>query len=162
MVLPSECARPRCSLHAARCLLAAAPFPSPPLEERGRERRSLFSAGTLDLSGRQPAGMSPRTAASRMGLLSPALSSKGGEGEPPGRCSPPPDACKVQHPQAQQCWNATKLYRLRGPWAGDLKPAEDIPCSGSPGVRYRHCNCRHEALTRLSSHPARKGRFGTG
>ena len=90
------CARGRCSLHASRCSLAAAPFPSPPLEERGRERRSSFSASTSDLLVRQPAAS--RTAASRMvmGLLSPALSSKGGEGESLARCSRPPDACKVQ------------------------------------------------------------------
>src|ERR1035437_2918440 len=31
-----------------------------------------------------------------MGLLSPTLSSERGEGEPLARCSPPPDACKVQ------------------------------------------------------------------
>src|ERR1039458_2012752 len=29
-----------------------------------------------------------------MGLLSPTLSTKGGEGEPLARCSRPPDACK--------------------------------------------------------------------
>src|ERR1035437_1448973 len=87
-----------CTLHVSRCSLAATPFPSPPLEERGRERRSSFSAGTPDILVWQPAGMSPRTAAARLvtGLLSPALSSKGGEGEPLARCSRPPDACKVQ------------------------------------------------------------------
>src|ERR1035437_8027912 len=98
--LAEACATAGCSLHASRCSLAAAPFPSPPLEERGRERRSSSSARTPDILGRQPAGMSPRTAASRRvtGLLSPTLSSKGGEGEPLARCSRPPDACKVEEP----------------------------------------------------------------
>jgi hypothetical protein len=92
-LLGPECTRPRCSLHASRCSLVAAPFPSPPLEERARERRSLFSAGTSDLSGQQAAGTSPASAASIVvGLLSPHLSSKGGEGEPLARCSPSPDA----------------------------------------------------------------------
>jgi len=40
--------------HASRCALAAAPFPSPPLEERGRERRPLFSASPPDMLMRQP------------------------------------------------------------------------------------------------------------
>src|ERR1035437_6709616 len=44
--------------------------------------------------------MSPRTAASRTGLLSPTLSCKGGEGEPLARCSGPPDACKAQRARA--------------------------------------------------------------
>ena len=71
LVGPNEAASP----------LAAALFPSPPLEERGRERRSSFSASTPDLLVRQPAGTSPHTAASRMvrDLLSPTLSSKGGD-----------------------------------------------------------------------------------
>ena len=38
----------------------------------------------------------PQHQAGVMGLLSPALSSKGGEGEPLPRCLRPPDACKVQ------------------------------------------------------------------
>ena len=78
--------------------LAPAPFPSPPLEERARERRSSFSASTPDLLVRQPAGTSPQTAASRIvrNLLSPTLSSKGGAGEPIASCSGPPDACNVQ------------------------------------------------------------------
>ena len=86
-----------CTLHASRCSLAAASFPSPPLEERGRERRSSFSASTPEILVRQSAGRSPRTAASRIvrGLLSPT-SSKGGEGEPLAHCSRPPDACNVQ------------------------------------------------------------------
>ena len=67
--------------------------------------------------------------------LSPTLRSKAGEGEPLARCSRPPGACKVQHPQAQQCWKATKLYRLRRPRAGHLKPAEDFPCACWPVVR---------------------------
>jgi len=77
--------------------LAAALFPSPPLEERGRERRSSFSASTPDLLVRQPAGTSPQTAASRMvrDLLSPTLSSKGGAGEPIPSCPGPPDACNA-------------------------------------------------------------------
>src|ERR1035441_4454273 len=33
--VPPACARPRCSLHASRCSLVAALFPSPPLEETG-------------------------------------------------------------------------------------------------------------------------------
>ena len=78
-------------------LRAAAPFPSPPLEERGRERRASLSASTPDMLVRQPAGMSPRTAASRMmtGLLSPTLSSKGGEGNG-AAASEHRDTCKVQ------------------------------------------------------------------
>src|ERR1035438_7583218 len=43
---PSCSAPVLCSLHESRCSLAAVPFPSPPLEERGRERRALFSART--------------------------------------------------------------------------------------------------------------------
>jgi hypothetical protein len=64
-------------------------FPSPPLEERGRERRPSFFARPPELILRQLAGMSSRTTASRivMGLLSPALSSRGGEGELLARCS---------------------------------------------------------------------------
>ena len=44
-----------CSLHASRRSLAAVPFPSPPLEERGRERRPSFSASPPDLWVRQAA-----------------------------------------------------------------------------------------------------------
>ena len=44
-----ECGGSSCSLHASRCSLTEAPFPSPPLEERGRERRSSFSARTPDI-----------------------------------------------------------------------------------------------------------------
>jgi hypothetical protein len=160
---PAETSRPAaCWLYASCCSLAAAPFPSPPLEERGRERRPSFSVSTSDMLVRQRTGKPPRTAASRVdllpmnlrtrvgdvecggkrsatplclhrqpgqakpkrrrrcalpahsitapirqgsraqsvssgrGLLSPALSSKGGEGEPLARCSHPPDACKMQ------------------------------------------------------------------
>jgi hypothetical protein len=52
------------------------------LEERGRERRLLFSANLLDLRARAHGAGSARTEAKRIGvgLLSPALSSKGGEG----------------------------------------------------------------------------------
>jgi hypothetical protein len=35
----------------------------------------------------------------------PTLSSKGGEGEPPARCSPPPDACNVQRGRAHPRWD---------------------------------------------------------
>src|ERR1035441_661822 len=68
---------------------AAPPFPSPPLEERDRERRPSFSANPPALSARQPVGRSCRpTAPERLvSLLSPALSSKGGEGEPFAGCS---------------------------------------------------------------------------
>ena len=88
LVGPNEAASP----------LAAALFPSPPLEERGRERRSSFSASTPDLLVRQPAGTSPHTAASRMvrDLLSPTLSSKGGEGKPHASCLGPPEARDAQ------------------------------------------------------------------
>jgi len=75
-------------------------IPSPPLEERARERRSSFSAHTPDQLVRQPAGMESRTTASSMGLLSPTLSSKGGEGEPPARCLRPSHACTVGSPLA--------------------------------------------------------------
>ena len=109
-----ECARSRCFLYASRCSLAAAPFPSLPLEERGRERRSSFSASTPDILVRQPAGMSPQTTTSRMvkGLLSPSLYSKGGEGEPLARCSRPPDACKAQRPRAQQAPPRAAHWRI--------------------------------------------------
>ena len=50
---PRSAAEP-CSLHASRCSLAVPPFPSPPLEERGRERRSSFSASPPDLLVPQP------------------------------------------------------------------------------------------------------------
>ena len=97
-ICPTPLSALPCTLHGSRCSLAAAPFPSPPLEERGRERRSSFSASPPDLLVRLPAGSSARTAASRMvmGLLSPTLSSKGGEGEPLARCSHTPDACVAQ------------------------------------------------------------------
>ena len=78
-----------CSLHASPGSLAAAPVPSPPLEERARERRPSFSASMPDIFVRQSTGMSPRTQASVKvkGLLSPTLSSKGGEGEQIGEGS---------------------------------------------------------------------------
>src|ERR1035437_2514286 len=65
------CAATTCSLHASRCSLAA--VPSPPLEKKGKERRSSFSTSTPERLVPQPAGMSPRTAASRMvrGVLPP-------------------------------------------------------------------------------------------
>jgi len=70
-----------------------AAFPSPPLEERGRERRSSLSVSTPDIVVRQPARISPGATASKKveGLLSPTLSTKGGEGEPLARCSRSPD-----------------------------------------------------------------------
>jgi amino acid adenylation domain-containing protein len=83
---------------ASRCSLAAASFPSPPLEERDRERRPSFSANTPALVP-QPSGMSVESAAlgGGNGLLSPALSSKGGEGEPSSRLA---DALKPARPSA--------------------------------------------------------------
>src|ERR1035437_9366101 len=93
--VPPECARPRCSLHASRHSLVAALLPSPPLEERDRERRPYSTSPPRPLLPQQ-VGMPPRLAASTMGLLSPALSSKGGEGgEPPARCSTPSNAYKL-------------------------------------------------------------------
>jgi Cu+-exporting ATPase len=96
-----------CSPDASGCLPAAAPVPSPPLEERARERRSSVSASAPERPGKDgpltptlfpPAatarqrGESEGERGSRrqhsstsdrvMGLLSPTLSSKGGEGEP--------------------------------------------------------------------------------
>jgi Cu+-exporting ATPase len=71
-----------CSFDASWGALAAAPVPSPPLEERVRERRPSVSTGARELLVGQSSEMSPRSAAV-MGLLSPALSSKRGEGEAP-------------------------------------------------------------------------------
>ena len=110
-----------CTLHGSRRSLAAAPFPSPPLEERVRERRSSSSASTPNILVQQPAEMSPRTTSSRMGLLSPSLSSKGGEGELLARRSPLQDACKVQTGGAQMdgfIELLTKLSRKQADYIG--------------------------------------------
>ena len=89
--------------------------PSPPLEERGRERRSLFSARTAETLGRQPTGKSPATAVSRRGLLSPALSSKGGEGNGTA-ASEHRDSCKEQSTGAEQegRWRVDALSNSNG------------------------------------------------
>src|ERR1035441_8441676 len=70
-----------CSLHAFS--LAAAPFPSPPLEERDRERRSLLPARAAGIVEGQAAAISPRTAASKrvMGLPPPTPPPPRGGGE---------------------------------------------------------------------------------
>jgi ABC-type Mn2+/Zn2+ transport system ATPase subunit len=75
-----------------------APIPSPPLEERAGERRPSLSSRTPDTHARQPDGMSPGAAESNgtKGLLSPSLSSRGGEGEAPARGSRPSDADRDQ------------------------------------------------------------------
>ena len=76
-----------CTIHASWCSLAAAPFPSPPLEERGRERRSSFPASTPEIWVRQAAEISPRTAASSGGngppLPGPLLQRRRGRAAPP-------------------------------------------------------------------------------
>ena len=87
-----------CTLHASRCSPPAVPFPSPPLEERDRERRPSFSTN-MPVLAPQPSGRSVESAAlgGANGLLSPALSSKGGEGEPSSRLA---DALKPSRPSA--------------------------------------------------------------
>ena len=86
---PPPCGATACARRAAQCSLAAPPFPSPPLEERARERRSSFSTATPATLAPKASGLlSGATALSTvMGLLSPALSSKGGEGETRDRWS---------------------------------------------------------------------------
>ena len=69
-------------LPASRCSSAAARLPSRPLEERVRERRPLRSKIQRDRLEVDAAGSDLWTVIARnsRGLLSPALSSKGGEG----------------------------------------------------------------------------------
>ena len=73
---------------AAQCSRTATPFPSAPLEEGARERSPSLPASTPGLLVGQPPDMSPRTSAASkvMGLLSPTLSSRGGEGDSPDPC----------------------------------------------------------------------------
>ena len=61
------------------------------LWRRGAGRGGRRSQLARNILVQQPAGMSPRPTESRrvMGLLSPTLSSKGGEGEPRARCLHP-------------------------------------------------------------------------
>ena len=123
--VPPARARSRCSLHASRCALVAALLPSPPLEERDRERRS-YSTSAPNLLLPQPVGMPPEIGSfDNGGLLSPALSSKGGEGgEPPARCSTPPNAYEVQHPRAQQAPTCPAYWKIPGThcWRTLLRP----------------------------------------
>jgi P-type Cu+ transporter len=86
----------------------AAQFPSPPLEERARERRSSLSASRPEILAERSAEMSPRTAEPRkvMGLLSPALWRRG-----LGRGGPSPFSNRqfvvtFQQPAASQNWRA--------------------------------------------------------
>src|ERR1035441_4991226 len=91
-------------------------FPSPPLEERDRERRPSLSANTPYMLVQQRAGISPRTAASRVaeGIPSPALSSNGGEGEPLARCSRSPSAWTW----TERCLQAVGAQGFRARWVG--------------------------------------------
>jgi len=99
------------SSDASQRLPAAAAFPSPPLEERARERRPSLSASTPDIVVEQPSEMSPRTTASRtvMSLLSPALSSQGGEGKPRGLCSFPSEDGPRPGPSLQEAGSVVCL-----------------------------------------------------
>ena len=86
--------RPECALllgplRGSRCSPAATQIPSPPLAERTRERRPLRStyqrAGLED--DRARSGLWTTIAQNSKGLLSPALASRGGEGETPAHRS---------------------------------------------------------------------------
>jgi len=79
-----------CSHHASRRSQAAAAPPSPPLEERAGERRStivLDPALGADIPAGCPGGLRGQVN-EKDSLLSPTLSSKGGEGAPPAHTSP--------------------------------------------------------------------------
>ena len=82
--------RPECvpllgPLYGSRCSATATRFPAPPLEERVRERRPLRSTFHRDGLVEDPDGREFWTGIAKAseGLLSPALSSRGGEGEAP-------------------------------------------------------------------------------
>jgi hypothetical protein len=124
-------------------------------------RRSSFSAGQPDILVRQTAGMSPRTAASRRakGLLSPTLSSKGGEGgaapiwrtqgDPLVRCSP---RVMVWFPHGTSCFrkritglrgtSELKLRLMEGPAPGGQSMPDERFERGRRFRRERHAQFR--------------------
>ena len=117
----TECADPRCSLHASARPAVAGSVPSPPPEERVRERRPLVPGTGLPAQDEQllrtPLGCQPSIRA--VDLLSPTLSSSGGEGVTAGLRQR--DAREEPRPRAQQAPSHRARQEVLWPsWLGAL------------------------------------------
>jgi hypothetical protein len=141
-------------LHGSKCLPAATQIPSPPLEERARERRPLLSTYKRDGLEEYPDGRDLGTviAKNNRGLLSPAHSSRGGEGEAAAHQAGGYANWNVERLRAKNSVRIVLFVATRVKSEGRRSKAERRPKPESPSAsRFRSSYFGLQSYSRVTS-----------